>query len=299
VADFNGDGHLDLALTGYGNGAVSILLGQGDGSFLAPQSYPVGNDSRFVVVGDFNGDGHPDLVVGGLDSNNNGKITVLLGKGDGSFQAGQSYDVGFLPTAVVGDFNSDGQLDLAVFDAGAFVNGTVRILLGNGDGSFQATQSYDIGFRPGSVVVGDFDNDGHLDLAVEGLSGVDEGEKWMMSLLLGKGDGSFQAAQSYDIGPQPTCLIVGDFNRDGNLDLALAHPGSSSNAPGTLSVLLGKGNGTFQPAQGYEAGYNPRSVTVGDFNGDGFQDLAVAGEDGVTVLLNAADWGPGMAPPGR
>jgi hypothetical protein len=277
VADFNGDGHLDLAVANQGterdftDGSVSILLGKGDGTFQATQRYTLGSSEVSVAVGDFNGDGHPDLAVGGF--NRQGTVNVLLGNGDGTFQVAQSYAVGiYESTVAVGDFNGDGYLDLAVAN-----EVTVALLLGKGDGTFRATQGYAAGGNPSYPTVGDFNGDGHLDLAVanDGCCSA--------TVLLNKGDGSFQAAQSYPTWGS-TSAVVADFNKDGRLDLAVAGPGSP------VSIFLGNGDGTFQAAQGYLSGNNAWSLAVGDFNGDGFPDLAVTNGDGIVVLLNAANW---------
>jgi hypothetical protein len=127
------------------------------------------------------------------------------------------------------------------------------------------------------VAVGDFNGDGRLDLAVA------NGGDGTVSVLLAKGDGTFQHAQIFPTGDNPTSVAVGDFNGDGRLDLAVANAGD-----GTVSVLLGKGDGTFQDAQNFPAGSYPYSVAVGDFNGDGLPDLVVAGST-VRVLLGNGD----------
>jgi hypothetical protein len=269
VADFNGDGNLDLVTSG-----GSVLLGNGDGTFQAARGYPAGSNSpQFVAVGDFNGDGIPDLVLT-HSTYPNGTVTILLGNGDGTLHLrGGSYTVGNSPTSVaVGDFNGDGHLDLAVANSSFSAPGSVSILLGNGDGTFQAAQNYAVGSDPVAVAVGDFNGDGILDIATAGVS-----------ILLGKGDGSFQLADTYSVGTAPTVFVaVGDFNGDGRLDLAV---GSRLPADvGNVSIALGNGDGTFYAAPSYSTGYGPWSVAVGDFNGDGIPDLAVANSYGSRVI---------------
>jgi hypothetical protein len=226
-------------------------------------------------VGDFNGDGRLDVVVTGSDNNGNGRVSILLGNGDGTFQAAQNFPVGWYPSSVaVGDFNGDGRLDLAVSITGTYPNfkeSSVSVLLGNGDGTLQAAQNFAVGIIPGSVVVGDFNGDGRLDVVV---TGSDDNGNGRVSILLGNGDGTFQAAQNFPVGNRPNSVVVGDFNGDGRLDLAVA-ASQDSYLQGTVSILLGNGDGTFQAAQNFPVGRYPSSVVVGDVNGDGVPDLVV------------------------
>jgi hypothetical protein len=294
VGDFNGDGKPDLAVANdYG---VSVLRGQGDGTFLPAQTFPAAFHPSSVAVGDFNGDNTPDLAVTSGFFGNPGKVSVLLGKGDGTFPAAPHFPAGAYPESVaVGDFNGDGTPDLAVAND-VYPNGTVSVLLGKGDGSFLPAQSYAAGNRPTSVAVGDFNNDGKLDLAVADYLSSDVSLSSNVSVLLGKGDGTFLPAQKFTTGAGRRSVAVGDFNGDGKLDLAAAgfrdvyDPYSGYHTiDEEVDVLLGQGDGTFQKAVAYPAGSYPDSVAVGDFNADGKPDLAVANYGNVSVLLGKGE----------
>jgi hypothetical protein len=174
----------------------------------------------------------------------------------------------------------------------------VSVLLGNGDGTFQAPLSYSAGLVERSMVVADFNGDGIPDLAVLSAD-VSTDYQDRVSILLGKRDGTLvEPANKYAAGPYPASVAVGDFNKDGLADLAVL--GGDEFGDGTMTILLGNGDGTFQSPQGYSAGNSPNSLAAGDFNGDGFADLAVTGyydnpyiknESGtVTILINTTDW---------
>jgi hypothetical protein len=281
VGDFNGDGIPDLAAANLGSNNVSVLLGNGGGMFQPAVNYAAGLAPTSVVVADLTGDGIPDLVV----TNDTTYVSVLLGNGDGTCQPPQTYAAGNAAWSVaVGDFNGDGIPDLVVANLGS---DSVSVLLGNGDGSFQAPRNFAVGHRPRSVAVGDFNGDGVLDLAVADSGNVD-GSGSGVSVLLGNGDGSFQPARTFAAGTNPFSVAVGDLDGSGKLDLVVADNATYGGTPG-ISVLLGNGNGTFQPARTYAAGSRPSSVAVGDFNGDGIPDLAVAGGAGTRVLLGNGD----------
>ena len=284
VGDFNGDGKADVAVANYGGDTITVLLGNGDGTFTAASVNPAtGYLPLSMAVGDFNGDGKADVAVANYGDNT---VTVLLGNGDGTFTATSvSPATGNGPISmVVGDFNGDGKADLAVAN---YFDNTVTVLLGNGDGTFTATAvSPATGSRPNSIGVGDFNGDGYQDLAVANLG------DGTVTVLLGNGDGTFTAAASPATGSGPTSIAVGDFNGDGRADLAIAIANDYSS---TVTILLGNGDGTFTAAPAIPALFvGPQCVVVGDFNVDGKADLAVANYNsgnfgGMTILLGNGD----------
>ncbi len=270
VGDFNGDGILDLVTANdFAEGTVSVLLGNGDGSFQPPVDYAVGPFPWAVVVRDFNNDGLLDLAV---SQSRDSTVTILLGDGQGGFQLAGSFGAGQggANGMAVGDFNGDGNLDLAV---GNSAGATVSILLGNGDGTFLPAVSYASSGYPYSVAAGDVNQDGILDLVVTDALGSG------VHRLLGRGDGTFHAAVGYSTGPaSPSDVALADVNGDGNLDVI-----TSNQNPGSLSVLLGFGNGTFQNSLNFPAGPGASSVAVADFNARGLLDLVTANPGNETV----------------
>jgi hypothetical protein len=282
VADFNGDGRLDLAVANAGSSTVSVLLGNGNGTFQTAVPYTVGASPAGIAVGDFNKDGKLDLVV----ANSGGTtVSVLLGNGNGTFQPKADYSVGTAPAAVaVGDFNGDSWLDLAVANSGS---GSVTVLPANplapGTFSTASRADYGVGASPNSIVAADLNRDGHLDLATAN-SGTGT-----VSVLLGNTTtpGVFQPALSFGAGAQPRGLVTADFNEDGALDLAVANGGTNN-----VSVLLGNpaAPGAFLAPAAYTVGTPPAALAVADLNRDGMVDLAVAdgAAGGVSVLLGSA-----------
>jgi FG-GAP-like repeat len=220
-------------------------------------------------AGDFSGDGKLDLVlVGGIVGA--GTVQIRAGNGHGGFEVGEIYNVGGGPNYVaVGDFDNDGKLDLA---AANWNSGTVSILLGNGNGTFQAAVDYSAGpGGPHGLTVGDFNGDGRLDLAVATSGGN------TVAILLGDGDGTFGPPTAFAVGAYPESVVAADFNGDGKLDLAVSNFGADYYEPGTISILLGNGDGTFQPQATYSTGgLSPTALAVADFNGDGTPDLVVS-----------------------
>jgi Bacterial Ig-like domain (group 3)/FG-GAP-like repeat/FG-GAP repeat len=278
VADLNRDGHLDAVManqcadTNCASGSIGVLLGNGDRTFRAPVTYRTGG-AYFVVIADVNGDQYPDLVVTNDDS-----VSILLGNGDGTFQSAVSYSSGgyVARTAAVADVNGDGHPDIVASNS----NYNIGVLLGNGDGTFQSPAIYpSAGY---SVAIGDLSGDGHLDL-VAGQA------YYSVTELLGNGDGTFQTPRSYGSGGWgATSLAIGDVNGDGKPDLITALQSLQSNQGG-VGVMLGNGDGTFQPVVGYPSARFARSVAIGDVNGDGHPDLIAGNLEVVSVLLGRGD----------
>jgi len=301
VADLNGDGKPDLLVanvTDSGNGAVGVLLGNGDGTFQAPVVYSSGGIESFsLAVADLNGDEKLDVVVTNVCADatcDRGSIGVLLGNGDGTFQPATTYDAGGREavSVAVSDVNGDGNPDLIVARCGTSScsdsgsrNGKVGVLLGNGDGSFRAAVSYDSGGTIAvSVAIADLNGDGKPDIVAANCAplGADacNGDRGVVGVLLGKGDGTFAQVVSYDSGGYgATSVAISDMNGDGKQDVVVANCGMLEPCGdiGGIGVLLGLGDGTFETPVSYRSGGNdPISVTVADVNRDGKPDVLVA-----------------------
>jgi hypothetical protein len=297
LADVNGDGHLDILVANQcasasncNSSGVVVLLGNGDGTFQPGVSYgTTGSNAYSIVAADLNGDGKLDVVVAEQCSSNNncnaGSVAVLLGNGDGTFQSSVSYNSGGLYAfgVAVADVNGDGHADLVVsnycFSNSSCTYGTVDVLLGNGDGTFQSAVSYNSGgYYSRSVTVADLNGDGKPDLIVtsqcNNSSNCDLGS---VGVLLGNGDGTFQAASSYSTGGQSAySAAAADVNGDGKLDVIVSDQCDYSNdcGNGVVAVLLGNGDGTLQTPFVYNSGgMNTSSVLVKDVNGDGKPDI--------------------------
>jgi len=283
VADMDGDHQLDLIVATPNDSntvTISVLAGNGDGTFRARSDYAAGSGDGFgiasVGTGDLNGDGARDVVV----ISSRGPGSALLGNGDGTLGPREDLSPPLRGHAIaIGDLNHDGRLDLV---AGA-PDGTF-IELGKGDGTFGSRTVFPAGtslfFDDRSVVVGDMSGDGIPDLAL--VNGVSK----ELCIALGNGDGSFGSRRNYGT-RNPVSVAVGDLNGDGTPDLVAADIGNLAPPTGGVSVFLGDGDGSFAPEAPYETSLNPGAVLIGDLNADHMADVVAADENSaaVSVLL--------------
>jgi len=282
AGDINGDRLADLITTNIGNDSLSILIGNGDGSFKDPMTLRLPEQPRASVLSDLNGDGKPDLAVATAGNN---RVTILLGDGSGRFTKGDSYPAVKSPVGLaLGDFNRDRHPDLAV----ALRNDKLLILQGRGDGTFTQKAMYEYGDTPTAVVAADVNEDGLLDLAVT------QGGKMSsaVAIFLGNGDGTFHSPIPYKTGHRPLSVSILDLNRDRHLDMLVVNGEMDD-----ISVFFGKGDGTFTPGTAFGANAGPMATVSQDFDGDGLTDVAVVNNlsSDLSILLGKGDgtfWQP-------
>jgi hypothetical protein len=280
VADVNEDGKPDLIVANDDDETLTVLLGDGKGSFhtAAGSPIPAGHLPNDIAVADMNRDGHLDLVIANHQSP---YVTILLGDGKGGFRPGPGspIDVHSNPHphgVAVGAFSGRGVPDVVTDSWG---NNKVELLLGDGKGGLQTPGRYfNVGRRPYERPrSADFNNDGRPDIVTTNL------DEDTVTILLSDGNGGFEqaAGSPFPAGAKPWEVAVGDFNRDGRADLAII-PYERDVARAeqvAVTVLLGDGKGGFSPsrAQGLslEGCHGPNSIATGDLNGDGFPDIVV------------------------
>ena len=288
AADLTGDGIPDLAagLTDPA-GDVSLLAGNGDGTFQAPVLVHAGGAATGLAAADLNEDGALDLAVANGDADT---VSILLGNGDGTFQSPSSLPVGEAPFHVVAaDLNGDDDVDLAVVNTvnlSTPVLGSVSVLLGNGDGTFQPGVGYPAGLSPTSAAVTDLNGDAAPDLVVANSGGLYSPVESDVSVLLGNGDGTFQAATNFTAGTLPFSVAAGDVDGDGNADVAVTLMGNLV-LNGQVAILFGAGDGTLGSPEKHPAGPGPTSVVLAHLNGD--DDLDMVGANAGTLHPDAGE----------
>ena len=300
---FSGDTFQDFAVANQTDGTIWIFHGAGNGTFATPSAsdkYTVGRLPSAIAVGDFNGDGNMDIaVVDAGDSTIPGDIEILLGNGDGTFQAPRKFPTGAgtHPVAFLAlDLNADGLLDLAIVDQGNGTSpGKVLVWFGNRDpqtgkwnGTFNTTASYPVGIKPTAIASANFTSSGQPDLAITNQTDNS------VSVLVQNQDNTFTehfdpaTGTNFATGSGPAGIAVGDFNRDGNQDIAVTNQTEPTN---TVSILLGNGDGTFRTHADFPGGSGPVGIVAGNFVGSVAPDLAVADSSGnqLSVLVDNGD----------
>lgn len=284
VDDLNRDGLPDIVAAD-GESLVAVFINLGQARFRARADYVVGRVPADVVVGDLDGDGVPDIATANRGSST---VTSLLGVGDGTFRSRMDIAVAESPVSLAfGDFDADGHVDLI---SAGWANGLLSMLKGDPVKRFWRAGESVTSYGPTSVTAGDFNGDGNLDAAVAayGKLHTDYGR---ISVHLGMGNGGFLPRTQYDDYYGGMSITAADLDLDGNLDLVSAGKDTGGSSGATVAVLMGIGEGQFRDRVLYAVGSVPRSEAVGDLNGDGVPDVAVANYRGgsISVLLGRGD----------
>lgn len=276
TADFNSDGSTDIITTNISSNTLSLLVGNGDGTFQEQLQWKVCQEPRSLAISDFNLDGHLDIALACSGSD---QISILLGKGNSKFNEAAQYPVHRTPVSIAADdVNGDQKPDLVV----ALRNDKLKVFLGDGNGAFRAGPQYEYGDTPTSIALQDLNNDGTPDLIVTNggpmLSAV--------SIWIGVGDGTFRQPVDYKTGKRPLGVSFGDFNNDRFLDLLVINGEKDS-----FTTFLGNGNGTFQSGKEAGADASPNFGLVRDFNGDRLPDVAIVNlqSSDLSILFGRGD----------
>jgi hypothetical protein len=275
VADFNGDGKSDIAATNRSSNDLSILQGNGDGTFQTQQRFAIGSLPAAVVTADLNADGRLDVVTANSSTDD---VSILLGNGDGTFQPEQRYVVGDTPFALaIGDFNGDGKFDVAAANT---LSRDISVLLGIGNGTFQPQQRFLLGYPasgPSSIAVADLNGDGKGDL-VAGRNLEGNGDN--LIVFIGNGDGTFQPPRPFRGGIGTRSVAVGDLNGDGMMDVAAA-----STISNDVTIFIGNGDGTLLAGQIPIDAPDPSVIMIRDVNDDGKLDLVLVNAFSTVAVL--------------
>lgn len=260
TGDLNHDSFTDVITTNIASDTLSILLGNGDGTFHDQIELHVCQEPRSLAMGDFNHDEHLDVA---LACSGGDEIEILLGHGNGKFEEGPHYPVYRTPVSLVSeDVNGDHHADLVV----ALRNDKVKVFLGNGTGEFRLGPQYEYGDTPTSVALADLNEDGKLDLIVTNGGAMSHG----VSVWVGNGDGTFRDPKDYPAGKRSLGVSLADFNNDHHRDLLVINGENDS-----FTALLGNGNATFQAGKDAGANAGPNFGLARDFNGDRVEDVAI------------------------
>lgn len=274
--DVNQDGFTDLVTTNMSSNTISILLGNGDGTFHEQVQLHVCQEPRSLATGLFNRDTYPDIVLACSGSD---QIAVLFGRPDGKFEEGPQYPVHRTPVSIASDdLNGDQFPDLVV----ALRNDKVKVFLGEGNGEFRLGTQYEYGDTPTSVALSDLNADGKIDLVVTNGGPMSNA----VSIWIGKGDGTFQKPTDYRSGRRPLGVSFADFNNDRIKDLLVINGERDS-----FSTFLGNGNATFQAGHDSGADASPNYGLARDFNGDHQADVAIVNlqSNDLSILFGRGD----------
>ncbi|HEY7532185.1 MAG TPA: VCBS repeat-containing protein [Nitrospiraceae bacterium] len=274
--DLNQDGITDLVTTNMGSNTISILLGNGDGTFHDQHQLHVCKEPRSMVVGFFNGDAYPDVVLACSGSD---EIAVLFGRSDGKLEEGPQYPVHRTPVAIASDdLNGDQVPDLVV----ALRNDKIKVFFGTRTGEFKHGPQYEYGDTPTSVALSDLNGDGKPDLAVTNGGPMSNA----VSVWIGNGDGTFRGPTDYSTGKRPLGISFADFNGDHLRDLLVINGQRDS-----FTTFLGKGNAIFSAGQDSGADAGPNFGLARDFDGDGRVDVAIVNlqSSDLSILFGRGD----------
>lgn len=276
TADLNHDGFTDLVTTNIGNSTLSILFGNGDGTFGDQVQLNVCREPRSLAINDFNHDENPDIALACSGSD---QVSILLGRANGKFEEGPQYPVHRTPVAIAtDDVNGDQNADLVV----ALRNDKIKIFLGTGTGGFQHGAQYEYGDTPTSVALGDLNGDGKIDLAVTNGGPMSSA----VSIWTGTGDGTFSGPTDYRTGKRPLGVSFVDLNNDRVKDLLVINGERD-----TFTTFLGNGNATFQNGKDSGADVGPNFGLARDFNGDHLADVAIVNiqSNDLSILFGRGD----------